>query len=449
MFWRLPDAARGARRIIASLPLLRNWYVGYVLLVFWAGGHLFWPSPNGLLMDGLVYIAMFLMGYWLWDRWAKSGGRHELRIPGGKLLRKPWLLARRLGRAHATSAGPPLVSAPLTVVRRLLILLLLARLGVIAYQVLFVYGLRNYFSGASLVFQINDYGRLDIASGWFVIVTNVLGLTTIAACAYYLRECLVQRIAPSFGLVVGLMVGLPILALQRSSVLFGVAFVGVAYIFSARVRGQKVVSKVLALGLAAVLALGLGVYVGLLRENAVNQSPGSGQLENRVWNLVQGEMSPIVVYATFKSDVGRVIDYQYGTPILGPLLFKVVPRNWYPGKPTNSAAFYASHYQPAAFAAGYALAPTLWGALYLNFGYVGTVLGSFLLGMVTARLDSTYVEGRVEELGWFLIVYYNYYTLLRDDISNVLGVLILTCAVFLVLQWGMKARRPLPQPAAC
>jgi hypothetical protein len=126
-------------------------------------------------------------------------------------------------------------------------------------------------------------------------------------------------------------------------------------------------------------------------------------------------------------------------------LFKVVPRNWYPDKPTNSAAFYASHYQPAAFAAGFAIAPALWGALYLNFGNVGTVLGSFMLGMVTARLDSIYLEGRIDELGWFLIVYYNYYSLLRDDISNVLGVLMLTGAVFLALQWALTTRT---QPAA-
>ncbi len=443
-----PIPTRAARSLVASLPLLRTWYIGYVVLVFWAGGHLLWPAPNGLLIDGLIYIVVFLVGYWLWARWARAGNHRELRVPGAGAMGKVLLSLRRFGYRDGPSDGPRIVSAPLRVLSYTLVLLVVVRLSVIAYQILFLYGFRNYLSGASLVFQINDYGRLDIRGGWFVIVTNVLNLTSIAACAYYLRELLVQGIAPRYALVMMLMVGVPILALQRSSVLFGVAFVGVAYIFGARVRGEDVTGKVFAATIAGVFALGIGVYVGLLRENAVNQSPGSGQLGHRVLNLVQGEMSPIVVYATFRADVGRVIDYQYGKPIIAPLLFKAIPRNWYPDKPTDSAAFYALHYQPGAFAAGYALAPTLWGALYLNFGYIGTVLGSFLLGIGTARIDSIYVQRRTEELGWFLIVYYNYYTLLRDDISNVLAILMLSAVVYLILHWVMNARRPLPLPAA-
>jgi oligosaccharide repeat unit polymerase len=437
---RLREAALGARQVIASLPLLRNWYIGYVLLVFGVGGYLLWPTPEVLVVDGIIYIAVFLLGYRLQGRWAKSGSRLELLTQFAVLRRMPLMLGRCLRRSGATSVGRPGARVSLTVLRRLLLLLLLARLGVIAYEILFVYGFRRYFSGAALVFQIQDYGRFDIGGGWFVVLTNALSFSTIAASAYYLKECLVQKSVPRFGLVVALLVGLPILALQRSSVLFGVAFVGVAYLFSARMRGQNVVGKVVAVAIAGALALGVGVYVGLLRENALSQGPVSGQLEHRVLNLAEGEMSPIVVYATFKADVGNVIDYQYGRPILGPLVFKVVPRNWYPDKPTNSGAFYASHYQPAAFAAGFAIAPTLWGALYLNFGYVGTVLGSFLLGVLTARLDRIYTEGRVEELGWFLIIYYNYYSLLRDDISNVLGVLLITGTVFLIMQWLLDAR---------
>ena len=95
------------------------------------------------------------------------------------------------------------------------------------------------------------------------------------------------------------------------------------------------------------------------------------------------------------------------------------------------------------------MAPSLWGALYLNFGYVGTIVGSFLLGMLTARLDRIYRERRIEELGWYLIVYYSYYSVLRDDVTNAATVLVLTGAVFLVMQWLLTARRDRgrsPQP---
>jgi hypothetical protein len=437
--WRiLPRDEINIRNVIATLPLLRNWYIGYIVVVFWVGGLVLGPSPSPLVIDGVIYIVTFLLGYWLWCRWSKSGPRRAIHARFTLRTYIPVVFVRWCGSPVGALVGRVRAHSPLEVLRRLLILLLLARLGVIVYEVFFVYGLKEYFSGAALVFQIKDYGRFDVASGWFVILSNALNITTVAACACYLTESLVQKSAPRFDLVVALMVIVPILNLQRSFVLFGVAFVGVAYVFSARVRGEQVLARVSATAIAGILALGLGVYVGLLREDGLNPGSANGQLAGRVWKLAEGEMSPIVVYAAFRADVGRIIDYQYGRSILGPLVFKVVPRNWYPNKPTNSAAFYASHYQPAAFAAGFAIAPTLWGALYLNFGYFGTVMGSLVLGVVTARLDSVYLQGRIVELKWFLIVYYNYYTLLRDDISNVLGLLLLTGAVVLILQWATR-----------
>ncbi|MHB8688600.1 MAG: O-antigen polymerase [Candidatus Dormibacteraceae bacterium] len=395
--------------MIAKLVLLRNWYIAYVVFVFIVGGHLLWPHPDALVIDAVLYIAVFLLGYRLWGR-------------------------RRL------TSNLPRARTRLVVLIRLLVILILARLGLVAYQVLFVYGFTSYVAGGALVGQIQSYGRVDVSTGWYVVISNVLDLSTIAACAYYVRECLARRYTPSLRLIAGLVVGVPILELQRSSVLFGIAFLSVTYIFTARIRGEKVGSKVVVAALAAVLALGAATYVGLLRQAALAPASVSGRLGTRAFSLVESEMSPILVYATFRSDVGRVINYQYGGPILGPLAFKLVPRNWYPNKPTNSAAFYALYYEPAAFASGFAIAPTLWGALYLNFGYLGTVLGSFLLGVLTARLDRIYLEGRVEEIGWLLIFYYNYYSLLRDDISNVLSVLLITGVVFMVIQWTLRAR---------
>jgi len=413
------EAALHYRLMISRLLLLRNWYIGYVVLVFVIGGHLLWPDPDALMIDALIYIAAFLLGYWLFGRGAISASR-----PGPR--------------------------TPLWVLRRVLLMLVFARVGLIVYQIAFVYGLTDYFSGAALVRQLNVYGQLDIGNGWFVILTNILNLSTVAACAYYLRECLAQESAPRFGLVAGLMVGMPLLALQRSSVLFGVAFLSVAYAFIARVRREKVAAKVTAAAVAGILALGVGVFLGLLREDAFTHGAVSNQsFGDRVFNLAEGEMSPIIVYATFEADAGKLVDYQHGQTILSPLLFKLVPRNWYTDKPINSGAFYATQYQPAAFAAGYSMAPSLWGALYLNFGYVGTIVGSFLLGMLTARLDRIYRERRIEELGWYLIVYYSYYSVLRDDVTNAATVLVLTGAVFLVMQWLLTARRDRgrsPQP---
>ncbi len=115
------------------------------------------------------------------------------------------------------------------------------------------------------------------------------------------------------------------------------------------------------------------------------------------------------------------------------MAFKLVPRSWDTHKPINSAAFYATRYDPIHFASGFVVSPTFWTGLYLNYGYVGTILGSFVLGVVTGRIDRIFTQKRTLEIGWLLIAYYNYYLLLRQDIADMLAVFILTGGLFIVL----------------
>lgn len=388
---------------IDQIVRLRNWYVGYLALVFLVGGYLYLLDMRPLVFDTVIYVSVFLFGYRLWSKRAIPLSRES---PRASLHALTWVL----------------------------VALVSVRLAVTAYQALVIYGIRDYLTGAALVGQIKDYGRFSVANGWFVIVHYALTFSTVACCALYVRESLVEQRRPRFGLIAGVMVAVPILELQRSAIFFGVVFVAVAYIYTARVQGQDVTRRFIAAAVAAMLAIGAGLSLGLLRENALFHEGLTAQsVGARVVALVRAEVSPVVVYSSFRTDTGRAYPFQWGRTVVGPLVFKVVPRSWATNKPTNSAAFYMIHYDPKDFASGFVLSPTIWASLYLNFGYVGTILGSFLLGLLSARVDRIFTEKRTPELGWLLIVYYNYYLLLRQDIADMLAVFILTGAVYIAL----------------
>jgi oligosaccharide repeat unit polymerase len=356
-----------------------------------------------LVFDAFLYASVFLFGYWLWTRRASPISREG---PRASLYALTWVL----------------------------VALVSVRLAVTAYQALVVYGLRDYVTGAALVGQIKDYGRFSVANGWFVIINYALTFSTVACCGLYIRESLVQNRRPRFGLIAGVMIAVPILELQRAAIFFGVIFVAVAYIYTARVQGQDITRRFIAAAIGAMLAIGAGLSLGLLRENALFHEGLTVQsVGTRVVALVRAEVSPVVVYSSFRTDTGRAYPFQWGRTIFGPLVLKVVPRSWATNKPTNSAAFYMIHYDPKDFALGFVLSPTIWASLFLNFGYVGTILGSFLLGLLSARVDRIFVERRTPEVGWLLIVYYNFYLLLRQDVADMLAVFILTGAVYIAL----------------
>jgi len=105
---------------------------------------------------------------------------------------------------------------------------------------------------------------------------------------------------------------------------------------------------------------------------------------------------------------------------------------------------------PAGFAAGFALPPTLFGDAHLNFGMWGAVMACLLVGVVAARLDGAYKRAQLSRLPWFLIVYANFYALVRSPLAETLAGIILTAAVWAVISHVLGARAPRPalQPAS-
>jgi hypothetical protein len=182
------------------------------------------------------------------------------------------------------------------------------------------------------------------------------------------------------------------------------------------------------LGLAVAVAT--AAFVASIRGGKVNKSGSVGAQTDTV-AMFASELTPVQAYGDITSNV-EVLGHTDGRTIILPLLLKVVPRAWDPNKPLNSGAYYMSKIRPADWAAGYALPPTFWGDLYLCFGFGGAVIGSMVLGVVAARVDLAYRHTILGGIPWFLLLFANFYALVRDPLSESLSGIILTMFVWAV-----------------
>jgi hypothetical protein len=97
------------------------------------------------------------------------------------------------------------------------------------------------------------------------------------------------------------------------------------------------------------------------------------------------------------------------------------------------------------FDAGYALPPTFFGDAFLSFGFGGALAACFVLGLVAVRLDLAFKNGVLKSVPLFLIAFANFYSLLRDPLSESLAGILLTLLVWFV---GGKALRRTDRLAA-
>ncbi len=177
-----------------------------------------------------------------------------------------------------------------------------------------------------------------------------------------------------------------------------------------------------------VLAVSSALFIADLRSRFTQTS---AQPSLTTLASLTSELSPVVAYGDIKANIG-VLGHPHGRTILLPAIFKVVPRAWYPGKPQNSGAYYMSIVRPAEFRAGYALPPTYFGDAYLSFGFGGAVVMSMALGAFAAKLDVGYKRSHLRRLPWFLLIFANFYGILRYPISESLAGVLLTVLVWVV-----------------
>ena len=439
------SAALGGSVLLVALdrrnPLcLRNFFIVYSVALFALGIPLFDLVDRSLYADMLIYIVAFLIGY------ALSAGMRPIRP--SRQYDVATRTAGSIGRVHRAEET----------IRVLAFVTVLSLALKIA-----TYGVGSFYGGQALVDQFATYGAASVSGGVTQIVNFFLRYTSIAAVVIYVQASLSAAVGIRYRYPLVLLVGLPILSLARSDALIGAGFVLVIYGVERRIAarpsgsnshqvtptvapvGRKRTRRSLAMATIMVTALLAALVIGGLRQSRMSPAANVSALERSV-PLLQSEFTPIQAYAEIKENQ-EILGRPYGSTIVWPLVFKVVPRGLFPGKPNNSGAYYMSKVRPLEFAAGYALPPTFFGDIFLNFGTVGAILGCLLLGFVAARLDVAYKEPQLSRIAWFLIVYANFYSLLRSPLSESLAGLLLTTLAWFALRQlvlGGALRRATP-----
>jgi hypothetical protein len=311
------------------------------------------------------------------------------------------------------------------------------------------YGVAGFYSGLGLVNRIQAYSQSGSTTE---IVVNIAltALTTAVAVLYY-EVCLELGARVRYRRLFLMLVILPALSLQREIlVLNGVLFTAIyvcdkrrALALPSRSKGgtRAIVLSGLILACAALVA----VWIGNVRAKQLNQqSSARGSNQSTLPTVLRAEVTPFFFYADVKANIGT-LGYQHGYTIVGPLLTRIIPRTLWPSKPVTSNEFYMRALHPTDLAAGYSLAPSIFGAGYLNFGMGGCTILVVLTGWGAAFFDRGYVDGLRSRIPQFLIVSAWSYSFLRDDLANSLASILLTFLVYRGLRSHFLGRAEHPQ----
>ena len=276
--------------------------------------------------------------------------------------------------------------------------------------------------------------RLD--GEWDVWRTNLLGIAFLVIClgtlcAVYLTEGSVfyfmsldpvaknpYDIAPwyyyaTWGmncLLVGALFQLVVSLRYRRQHMYTVAYLlGAAVVAGLVSRGTLVALLLLALGLVNYLYKKVGptlmvwvgsaaatwlVLGGILRMRVSSMDvPVGGTLLDYLSAYVLGGLDHLYVMALLMQSVPGALPLQYGSTFL-PLLLKPIPRTLMPNKPLGAGGILNSILFPVSYDAGYATTPTMLGEWYMNFSWVGIILGMALVGIAAAILYRLLGRGR-------------------------------------------------------
>jgi len=404
---------------------LRNVLLIYTVGLFAFGSALIDVSPRPY-KDMVIYVAAVLTGYTL------SSLRRRERGWNIRAARKTFRIgADRIYMLETT-----------------IVLLIGLNLAILFYN-LIQYGVGAFYSGQALLDQLSTYGKASVSGGVLQIAIFFIKYTGVAAVVLYVCTCLENRAKIRYRYPLALLVVVPILLLGRSDALTGAAFLLVVHAIDRRItaqrgaagaaerqnrtqRVQRRSNQAIAIAIALAVAFTAAVLIGGLRQESSPAAAQASTLERHA-PLLKSELTPIQAYSEIRKNED-VLGHPHGSTIVWPLVLKVVPRALFPAKPENSGAYYLSRIRPNEFAAGYALPPTFYGDAFLSFGLQGAALLSLLLGGIVARLDVAYKKASFARLPAFLVVYANFYGLLRNALSESLAAIVLTALALAVLR---------------
>lgn len=406
--------------LVLEQPLsLKNFFLAYTYCLFNVAGPFFYPEDPDIYGHLLLYLTLFAVCYGVCIHMVPACRSHDRIAPpktGG-------------------GARPPIVSR----LEYLLCYWLLLR-GLILANTIRQYGLSAFLNGEALADRLDGYSSVGFLPGLLTAAGYAVKILEIALVPFYVSRSLRWGVKPRIGLLLGILVVMPLLSLERSAVANGMCLFLLLQSFQPGKIRQGLSPRLMFLLAAGGLAVFfVGLTIGNIRHNRLSGENRSFLSGERLTMLIAGELSPIVFYVESKDRI-EYLGYQRGRTIFAAALFKPIPRRWYPDKPHNTSAYYMQLVTPDAFEAGYQLAPSIYGDLYLNYGVTGCAAGCLLLAAAAAFLDRRFLDGSLRHLPLFVMVYANAYSIMRNNIADSLGILGLAVCSYQALRWAFPDR---------
>ncbi len=419
---------------------LKNFFLAYSLLVFGVGGAVLDLAPDSVMADLFWYLVAFLAGYAVASL-RMSHGTPAVAEAGPRV---------DVATAARAKVPPAAVEAAMLVIVGLY-------LAFLAIQ-LFRYGIVGYYRGQPLFEQFLTYGQASVGGGAEQIVRFLLRFGAVGLTVLYTQACFETPARIRYRYPLALLVLFPILTLRRYDAVVGAVTALAIYGCERRVaarqrqvgdegaerptvpsRPASRLMRATALGAAAVSAVFAAFTIGLLRQGFHVASTGGATADSGSLPILTSELSPVQAYGDIRANIG-VLGHPRGRTIVLPLALKMVPRAWLPDKPLNSGAYYMSTVRPAEFEAGFALPPTFFGDAYLSFGLGGAMAACLLLGIAAARLDLAYKQTILPRLPLYLLIWANFFSIMRDPMSESLAGVLLTLAVWLLARRLLRTK---------
>lgn len=389
-----------------STPLiLKNYFILYSSLLFFVGGSFFFPDVDYIKIHGIVIISFFSGGYYI----------------------SSLLFKNKNFSSNFFKENDNFYAIKVKILQKGITVFFCLRLLLITIKISQA-GFFNYFSGSTLVDSIGAYGKGDFNRGINDILDSFLASVHIVFTILYIVYVFRLRKKINYLYLSLPFIVIPLLSLSRNSFAFGLILMLIIYSIYHRNYG-KINKKVFLLIFTAFFSLLIvGVTIGDIRESKIASNEDTKDMLLSVY----GELSPIVQYNNLNNKINE-LHYQFGYTIFPPLIFKVVPRSWYPEKPINSTAYYSLRYEKDSFNEGFMIPSTIYGDLFLNFGLYFSLIIFSILGFLVRRLDLIYLTSNIYNLQFFLLVYLNFYGLLRNNLPEGLFPLIQGFILYYIL----------------
>lgn len=383
------------------LLCLKNYFLVYCFFILSIGGYIFFPDEE-YHFDYIIISLFFLLGYLV---------SYNIKYTLGEQIK----------------------SDRSDFYEYLLYIVFQLNLGLVFWNIYESGGIQSYLNGFSLTQKIEAYGTVSLSRGVKIVIEQFISITSSAILALYIKYCLLKG-KINKKLIFGLLVVIPLVSLSRAQMAFNL--LGITLIYSLFNNRRGVFNKTQIFSLLGIFLLIFvyGTIIGGLRDDKLSGISSSILSNDKVLVSLGGELSPIIVYNDINKDIGIKLDVQNGKTIVLPLLFKIIPSAIYPNKPVNTITYYSKVYTPEAYDSGFMLATTIFSDLLINFDFWGMCLVVIVIGLYVGKMDKYYFNGNFNKVDNYIILHLNFYSLLRNNLSNSLSTFLFTLIVAYLIE---------------